>query len=49
MTIDEGVVTEIDFGEAVHEYRDSYVDCEKLTTTTAAVTQYLSGAHAEEY
>lgn len=47
--ITEGVITEIDFGVAVHEYRDSYVDCQPLETTAAAITQYLSGMSAEEY
>lgn len=47
--ITEGVLTEIDFGEAVHDYRDAYVDCQQLVTTEAAVTQYLLGMYAEEY
>ena len=47
--IDEGVVTEIDFGAAVQEYRDSYADCQPLLTTAAAVTQYLAGLELEEY
>lgn len=47
--ITEGVSTEIDFGVAVHEYRDVYVDCHPLETTAAAITQYLSGMSAEEF
>lgn len=47
--ITEGAITEIDFGVAVHEYRDAYVDCQPLETTVAAITQYLSGMSAEEF
>ena len=49
LVIDEGVVTETDFGAAVHEYRDSYSDCQPLVTTANAVTQYLTGAEVEEF
>ena len=47
--IDEGAVTEIDFGVAVQEYRDTNFDCQPLVTTAAAVTQYLAGKTVEEY
>lgn len=49
MTIDEGVVTDNDFGVAVQEYRDVNIDCQPLVTTAAAVTQYLAGMNVGEY